>query len=169
MSFVTTVRASVGVVETVTLEGDTFPMPQTIEFSHTYRDGTADGKADLWYKDSDSLAAGTRTIDLTSISDGTAARKASADNFAVVKFLAIKNTTAVGTSGTLRVGGAGTTPWDGAGTPFQVAGGKIDIGPGEALIWPGYIGATTTSANNLLIEAVTSTMTYEIIIGGESA
>lgn len=168
MSFVTTVRASIASVESVTLEGDTFPIKSTVEFAHTYQDGTADGKANNWHKDQRSLAAGSEVLDLTALSGGTAARKAAADNFTIVKTLIIENTTADGTAGYLRVGGNGTTPWEGAGSAFQAAGGKIDIPPGGILIWAVREGATTSSANNLKIEAVTNTMTYNIFIGGES-
>lgn len=142
-----------------------------LEVALNILDGVDDGDADEVWTHNHDLATGTETHDLTNLTqlDANGSTVRSGINFAVVKLLMTVNREAVGTAGQLRMGGAGANPFDGDGSPFQVAGGKIDIPGGGVWLWWNPAGVSTSSANNLLIEAATADQEYDLIVLGESA
>ena len=175
MALTTSIDLTIGILRSVGLElssGGSSAERRGISFTKAYADGSSDGQADQVWSDSRSLAAGTETHDLQSLTqlDSAGATLRSSISFANAKVFYVRNTTAVGTAGYLRIGGAAANPWDGTGTPFETATGQIDIDPGGVQLWISHDGgAISAGALNLEVESVTNTMTYDICVVGDAS
>lgn len=134
-------------------------------------DGSGTSEAEEVWSEQNALTVGTQDVDLTAVSqlddNGDTLRTAA---FGAVKVVLVRNKNTPGGSGTLTVGGAAANPWDGAGTSFQVAGGKVDLPPGGVLLWAVPVGgAVSAGAKTLRLEATGATVTYEMVVIGDKA
>jgi len=168
MAITTSIALSFSALRAVAMSGSSANEKHAKRADESWADGVGADQADEVWSDDRSLAVGTETHDLQSLTqlDDAGATLRSSISFDGVKALLIKNTSA---TGILSIGGAGANPWDGAGTPFQVATGKIDIQPGGMLLWTAPTaagGAVAAGAKDLLMEATVDTVTYEIVVLG---
>jgi len=168
MALQTAVSLTLSALRAVPMSGSRAEEAHSKSFSANWPDGAGAGAADQVWSDDRSLAVGTETHDLQSLTqlDDNGATLRSAISFDGVKALHVKNNSA---TGTLTLGGAGANDWDGAGTPFQVATGKIDIQPGGVFLWLAPTaggGAVAAGAKDLLVEATVATVEYEIVVVG---
>lgn len=134
-----------------------------------YTDGTADGQVDESWDDARSLATGSETLDLQSLTqldaDGGTVR--SGISFTKVKVFHLINTTDTSSTGHLLVGGAATNAWEGSGALIEGAGDKIRLAPGEELIVRSTTGKTVSAGSkDLKIESVTADQTYTLLLAG---
>jgi len=168
MALQTSITLALSALRAVAMSGGRADESHAKAPAYNFSNGVGVNQADQVWSDDRSLPVGTETHDLQSLTqlDDAGATLRSAISFDGIKALLIRNTSA---TGILTVGGAAGTPWDGAGTPFAIATGKIDIHPGGVLLWvaptaPG--GAVAAGAKDLLMEATVATVTYEIIAVG---
>jgi hypothetical protein len=138
---------------------------QTVSLGQSFTTGTGANKADRIFADTRSVGDTGETLDLYGVlvdSFGAAI------NFAKIKALIIRNKSTV-TGEYLVIGGAA------APAPFfsEPASDKIILGPGGVMkmTWPvDGIVVTQTTADGLKISAAAGkTISYDIIIIGESA
>ena len=137
-------------------------------YDKTFSEGTGtDQVGAVWQDKSRNLNATSEDIDLDALTDFQGATMSSLANLGL--FYARNLDTDSGDGFTF--GGAAANPWDGAGTPFEVAGGKIGLGADGIFLWvspvdKGAIGAG--SADTLKVESQDNS-NYRMILAGDNA
>lgn len=137
----------------------------TLEELVTYATGTGASQADLVYSVRGSAAASADTYDLA----GSLASvvTGSTITFANISGFVIRNNSTTSTEN-LTIG-AGSNPWI---TWLNATGDAVVIGPGWILMWTSPVDAaavTATTGDILTIDPGSDTISYDLIIWGQSA
>ena len=89
-------------------------------------------------------------------------------SFSTVRALAIRNTKAAGSAGTLKAGNASSDAWSGDSTPLALSASLLSIPPAASMVWISPTGGAVSSSSKALQLEADGAQSFEILIVGEA-